>query len=109
MFFTTLVLALAVFSTAYGDEIPIDDCGKHALSFNFFQYLQPAWHNALYRKEEAMHYICYLLLRFTPGYVRRHRFHFNSPPRDQVYADSVRGAAESCWRPYSVGLLHSEL
>ncbi len=28
MFFTTLALALAVFSTAYGDEIPIDDCGK---------------------------------------------------------------------------------
>jgi hypothetical protein len=40
MFFTTLALAVAVFSAVYGDEIPIDDCGKHYALTSFGIYSQ---------------------------------------------------------------------
>ncbi len=49
--------------------------------------------------------ICYLLLKFTPGYVQRHFFKFNPPSKYSIqHADCMRtGGVESCWRPYSAG------
>ncbi len=72
--------------------------------------IHPSW-MAYIIQEGRGKCIRYLLLKFTPGCVRRHCFQFNNTtPCDEVqYMQTVCGGevVGLFWRQYTAGLLHS--